>query len=90
LFRVGDTLGSYELVSRVNEGGMATLFIGRRTDVANEPLVAIKLIHEHMSQDWQFLRMFVDEALISVRLRHPNVVRGSHRAWPRDYTRRTR
>ncbi len=54
---------------------MATLYLGRSVDAPEEPLSAIKVIHPHMSEDWQFVRMFVDEALISVRLRHPNVVR---------------
>lgn len=54
---------------------MATLYLGRPVDAPDAPPVAIKVIHEHLSEDWQFVRMFVDEALISVRLRHPNVVR---------------
>jgi hypothetical protein len=72
---VGQTLGNYRVESRLSEGGMATLVLGRQVDQPDAPLVAIKVIHEHLSEDWQFLRMFVDEALISVRLRHPNVVR---------------
>ncbi len=54
---------------------MATLFLGREVDHPERPPVAIKVIHDDLSEDWQFLRMFVDEALISVRIRHPNVVR---------------
>jgi len=76
VFDVGDTLGEYTLVSRLSQGGMATLFLGRHRDHGpGGPLVAIKLIHETLSDDWQFVRMFIDEALISVRIRHPNVVR---------------
>ena len=75
LFGVGSTIGEYDVASRLSEGGMATLLLGRRSgDPSAEP-VAIKVIHEHLSEDWQFVRMFVDEALISVRIRHPNVVR---------------
>jgi serine/threonine-protein kinase len=69
-------IGEYEITSRLSEGGMATLFLGRKAGAApTDPPVAIKVIHEHLSEDWQFVRMFIDEALISVRLRHPNVVR---------------
>ncbi|HJL19876.1 MAG TPA: protein kinase [Sandaracinaceae bacterium LLY-WYZ-13_1] len=76
LFEAGDTIGDYEIVSRLNEGGMATLYLGRRVNAPpGDAPIAIKIIHEHLSEDWQFVRMFVDEALISVRLRHPNVVR---------------
>ncbi len=76
VFDVGDTLGDYELVSHLTQGGMAALFLGRRKDAApGDPPVAIKVIHESLSDDWQFVRMFIDEALISVRIRHPNVIR---------------
>lgn len=55
---------------------MATLFLGQRQGAPpSVPPVAIKVIHETLSDDWQFVRMFIDEALISVRIRHPNVVR---------------
>ncbi|MGE0786565.1 MAG: serine/threonine-protein kinase [Sandaracinaceae bacterium] len=76
MFSVGDTLGDYRIVSQLSVGGMATLFLGRRAvDPHLHPPVAIKVIHEQLSEDWQFVRMFIDEALISVRIRHPNVVR---------------
>ncbi len=76
VFDVGATLGDYRLVSRLSQGGMATLFLGQRLDAKpGDPPVAIKVIHEIYSDDWQFVRMFIDEALISVRIRHPNVVR---------------
>lgn len=76
MFDVGDTVGEYRIVSRLNQGGMATLFLGHRVGAPEgaEP-VAIKAIHEALSEDWQFVRMFIDEAMISIRLRHPNVVR---------------
>jgi len=76
VFDVGDTLGDYELVSRLTQGGMAALFLGQRRNAppGTRP-VAIKVIHESLSDDWQFVRMFIDEALISVRIRHPNVIR---------------
>jgi serine/threonine protein kinase len=75
VFGVGQTVGNYRIESRLSEGGMATLVLGRRADDPTSAPVAIKVIHEHLSEDWQFVRMFIDEALISVRLRHPNVVR---------------
>ncbi len=76
MFGVGDTLGDYRIVSKLSVGGMATLFLGRRTEDPHlHPPVAIKVIHEQLGEDWQFVRMFIDEALISIRIRHPNVVR---------------
>lgn len=71
MLQPGQKLGEVEVAAQVASGGMATLFVGRRMGRS----VAIKLLHEHLSQDWEIMRMFIDEALISIRLRHPNIVR---------------
>lgn len=71
MFEVGQVVGGYELVRRLAAGGMATVFVAQK---GGEPF-AIKVIHEHLSEDWEAMRWFIDEALISVRIRHPNVVR---------------
>lgn len=71
MLQAGQKLGEVEVAAQVASGGMATLFVGRRMGRS----VAIKLLHEHLSQDWEIMRMFIDEALISIRLRHPNIVR---------------
>ena len=54
---------------------MASLYLAHRTGPAGfaRP-VALKVIHPHLSQDAQFIRMFLDEALLCARIRHPNVV----------------
>jgi len=54
---------------------MASLYLAHRTGPEGfaRP-VALKVIHPHLSQDAQFVRMFVDEALLCARIRHPNVV----------------
>ncbi len=54
---------------------MASLYLAHRTGPEGfaRP-VALKVIHPHLSQDPQFVRMFVDEALLCARIRHPNVV----------------
>lgn len=66
-------IGEFDLISRVAQGGMATLYLASRPG-SDEP-VAIKVVHPHLSADWEAMRWFVDEALISIRIRHPNVVR---------------
>ncbi|MCC7540651.1 MAG: serine/threonine protein kinase [Deltaproteobacteria bacterium] len=76
MLRVGDKLGAYEVVSDFKSGGMATLYLARRVGAAGfARLVAMKVIHPHLTKDEAFVRMFVDEALLSVRIEHPNVVR---------------
>ncbi|MBN8611590.1 MAG: serine/threonine protein kinase [Deltaproteobacteria bacterium] len=54
---------------------MATLFLARRSGAAGfSRHVAVKVVHPHLAEDPSFIRMFVDEALLSARIHHPNVV----------------
>ncbi len=72
---VGTKLRDYEIIAPLRVGGMATLFLGRRQGAAGfAKLVAIKVVHPHLAREAQFGQMFVDEALISSRIEHPNVV----------------
>lgn len=67
--------GRYWLVDRIGTGGMAEVFKARVFAQGGfENLVVIKRILPHLSADEDFVRMFLDEARIMVRLRHPNVV----------------
>jgi serine/threonine-protein kinase len=67
--------GRYTLICRLASGGMANLYLARlggRGGFVKE--VAIKRIHEHLSENAEFIQMFVDEARIVARIAHPNVV----------------
>ncbi len=75
MLRVGETVGPYEILARLKAGGMATLFVGQKRGAAGFARhVAIKVVHEHLATDEEFVRMFVDEALLQARIHHPNVV----------------
>jgi serine/threonine protein kinase len=75
VFEIGDRVGEYEIVARLKSGGMATLFLAHRRGAAGfQRFVAIKVVHPHLASDASFVRMFVDEALLSARIVHPNVV----------------
>jgi serine/threonine-protein kinase len=66
--------GRFELLMEVSHGGMATLYLARlRGPEEFEKLVAIKKIHDHLSQEPEFIAMFLDEARIAARIQHPNV-----------------
>jgi len=68
-------IGNYEIVSHLKAGGMATLYLARRTGAAGFARhVAIKVVHPHLAQNQSFVRMFLDEAFLSARIQHPNVV----------------
>ncbi|MBX3250446.1 MAG: serine/threonine protein kinase [Myxococcales bacterium] len=72
----GQTLAGYEVVSHVKSGGMAALYLARRRGAAGfQRPVAIKVVHPHLARDAKFIRMFLDEARLAVRIQHPNVVR---------------
>ncbi len=56
-------------------GGMATVHLGRLLGpVGFSRHVAIKQLHANYAADPEFASMFVDEARLAGRIRHPNVV----------------
>ncbi|MEO8460154.1 MAG: serine/threonine-protein kinase [Dokdonella sp.] len=78
--RVGERLGSYELVRQLDAGGMGVVFLARRADEIYEQQVAIKLIRPlHLSAAPAFRRelvaRFETERVLLARLSHPNVAR---------------
>ncbi|MFK7985105.1 MAG: protein kinase [Sandaracinaceae bacterium] len=72
----GQQLGSYEVVARLGRGGMASLFLGRRSGPADfSRFVALKVVHEELAHDVKLIEMLLDEARMAVHVQHPNVVR---------------
>src|SRR5882672_7985005 len=66
------TLGPFELLRRIAIGGMAEVFLARRLGPHRfEKLVALKCIHRHLTEDPEFVSMFLDEARIAACLSHP-------------------
>ena len=70
----GQRFGRYELIDRISVGGMAEVFKGRASGAAGfEKIVAIKRILPHLSDDEDFISMFIDEAKLSANLNHSNI-----------------
>jgi serine/threonine-protein kinase len=68
-------LGRYEVLGEIASGGMATVFLARSLGAGGfTRLMAIKRLHPHLESDEDFVRMFLDEARLAARIRHPNVV----------------
>ena len=68
-------VGRYTVHGELASGGMATVHIGRQLAAGGfAKLVAIKRMHPQFAKDPDFLAMFVDEARLASRIRHPNVV----------------
>ncbi|MGH9458256.1 MAG: protein kinase domain-containing protein [Thermoanaerobaculia bacterium] len=73
--RPGARLGQFVLREKIATGGMAEVWKARMEGVEGfEKLVAIKRILPHLSDDQEFVDMFVDEAKIAARLNHPNII----------------
>ncbi len=69
------TYGPYELLERVAVGGMAEVFRAKRSGVEGfEKIVAVKRILPHLSDNKEFVDMFVAEAKMVAGLTHPNIV----------------
>jgi serine/threonine-protein kinase len=75
MLKARDKLGDYEIVAKLKAGGMAQVYLARRRGAAGftRP-VALKLIHSHLAEETDFVRMFVDEATLSAKIEAPNVV----------------
>jgi len=71
-------LGRYQVLSKIAEGGMAEIFLAKSLGAMGfERLVAIKLIRTHLTEDSDFVKMFLDEARIAMHLHHRNIVQTS-------------
>lgn len=67
--------GKYTLFERIGRGGMADVFKARIQGPAGfERVFVVKRILPHLCDDPQFVKMFIEEAKMSARLSHPNIV----------------
>jgi serine/threonine-protein kinase len=68
-------VGRYALYGRLAAGGMATVHLGRVLEVdGTSRTVAVKRLHPQFCKDPEFVAMFIDEARLAARIKHPNVV----------------
>jgi len=64
-------LGPYEIHYEIGRGGMASVYMAREQDSGR--LVALKVMHAHLTEDPSYVEMFIDEARLTRRIQHPNV-----------------
>jgi serine/threonine-protein kinase len=65
-------LGKYELLERLGQGGIATVWKARDTQL--QRYVAIKILHANLQEDPNFTTRFEREAQFIASLHHPNIV----------------
>src|SRR5262249_30296305 len=67
------SLGDYRLEGVLGAGGMGTTFLATR--MSDDRTVALKIPHDHLLDNEDFVKRFVREGSLGVLLHHPNIVR---------------
>ena len=71
-----ERFGRFEILRRVDSGGMAEVLVAReRLDEGTVRLVALKRLLAHLADDPEYVRLFRDEARLALLIDHPNVCR---------------
>jgi eukaryotic-like serine/threonine-protein kinase len=66
--------GRYAIYDEIASGGMATVHFGCLLGAGSfSRVVAVKRLHTHLQREREFVAMFMDEARVAARIRHPNV-----------------
>ena len=71
---VGRRLGPYQIINKIGEGGMGTVFRAKRVDGLYDKDVAIKIIRHGLDTSF-FVERFRNESRILASLEHPNIAR---------------
>lgn len=64
--------GRYKLLDRIGSGGMSVVY--RAQDLLLGRIVAVKVLHDTLTDDEDFARRFQREAYSAANLSHPNIV----------------
>ena len=67
-------IGDYELISKLGEGGMGSVFKARQ--VFADRTIALKILSPKMARNKEFRDRFVREARAVAKLNHPHIVSG--------------
>jgi TonB family protein len=71
----GKSFGQYVLLEKIATGGMAEVWKARkRGEEGFQKIVAIKKILPHLSDNQEFIEMFIDEAKLAAQLNHNNII----------------
>ncbi len=72
---LGDTAEKYRALVQLGQGGTANVYLGvAHGPVGFNKLVVLKALKKSLATDDEFRRMFLNEARLSARLNHPNIV----------------
>jgi hypothetical protein len=65
-------LGGFEILDKIAEGGMGTVYRARQTSLNR--IVAVKFLNPRIAADTEYIESFRREAQAAARLQHPNIV----------------
>src|SRR3954470_12472476 len=72
---LGKRLGKDEILGLLALGGPAEIYLARIAGAAGfEKYVVVKCLHDHLADDQDFVKMFLDEARLAAHLDHSNIV----------------
>jgi serine/threonine protein kinase len=67
--------GKFLLIDKIGSGGMAEVFLAKQRGIKGfEKVLAIKRILPNLTQDSEFVSMFINEAKLAALLSHQNIV----------------
>lgn len=69
---IGTTLGQYQILDELGRGGMSVVYKAWQPSLRR--YVALKVLQPHLTNDWEFVQRFQQEAIVAANLRHPNIV----------------
>src|SRR5882672_2718796 len=67
-------VGGYEIISKIGQGGMGTVFKARQKSL--DRIVALKILPPSIAKNTRYIERFQREARASAKLDHPNIVLG--------------
>ena len=69
---IGQTLGQYQIIEKIGEGGMAMVFKAYQPGLKRE--VALKVLPPYIAEKQGFAARFTREAQAIGNLHHPNIL----------------
>jgi hypothetical protein len=69
---IGETVGNYEIVSKIGEGGMGVVYLARHKLIGRK--AAIKLLLPRYSSNTEIVTRFFNEARAAAMIDHPGLV----------------
>jgi serine/threonine-protein kinase len=67
-------IGNFEILEKVGQGGMGAVFRARQ--ISMDRIVAIKILPPKLAENPSFQKRFINEARVSAKLSHLNIING--------------